>query len=148
MGLDNYEKPLIHLIRHIGKLLKDNVGSTIREREIHLGQARILEALLRNDNLNQGTIGRELRIKPATVTNQVKRMEASGLITRRKDPKDDRFMNVTLTPKGREAAIYMMDVLGNAEEEIRSVFSKKEVDSLREHLEKIRNKLGGDDPGL
>jgi len=141
-------KPLAHILNHIGKLLREKLSSDLTESGLHFGQARILEALLRNDNLNQGRIGRELQIKPATVTNQVKRMEAAGLIDRRKDPNDDRFMNVTLTPKGREAAKLILNVMIQIEQEICSVLTKKEIDMLRKPLEKVRDKLGGVAPKI
>ena len=148
MTRDNLDKPLAHLYIHIGKLLRERVSSALREGGIHFGQARILEALFRYDKLNQGKIGKGLQIKPATVTNQVKKMEAAGLVDRRHDANDDRFMNVTLTPKGREAADFMVSVMAQIEDEIRSVLTKKEIDMLRKPLEKVRNKLGGVDPSI
>jgi len=143
MTRDNSYKPLAHLLNHIGKLLREKLSSDLTARGLYFGQARILEVLLRRDNLNQGKIGRMLQIKPATVTNQVKRMEAEGLIERRKGADDDRFMNVTLTPKGREAAEYVLKVMLQIEEEICSVLTNKEIDMLRKPLEKVRDKLGG-----
>ena len=148
MTRDNPYRPLAHLLNHIGKLLREKLSSDLTESGHHFGQARILEVLLRNDNLNQGRIGRELQIRPATVTNQVKRMEATGLIDRRHDANDDRFMNVTLTPKGREAASFMVSVMAQIEDEIRSVLTKKEIDMLRKPLEKVRDKLGGVAPKI
>ena len=148
MTRDNPYRPLAHLLNHIGKLLREKLSSDLTESGLHFGQARILEVLHRNDNLNQGKIGRELQIRPATVTNQVKRMEEAGLIDRRKDANDDRFMNVTLTPKGREAASFMVSVMAQIEDEIRSVLTKKEIDMLRKPLEKVRDKLGGVDPNI
>jgi DNA-binding MarR family transcriptional regulator len=148
MARDNVYKPLAHLLNHIGKLLREKLSSDLTESGLYFGQARILEALLHNDNLNQGKIGRALQIKPATVTNQVKRMEAAGLIDRSKDVNDDRFMNVTLTPKGREAAKLILNVMIQIEQEICSVLTKKEIDMLRKPLEKVRDKLGGVAPEI
>ena len=142
MTRDISDKPLAHLFIHIGKMVRERVSSNLRQSGVHFGQARILEALLRYDKLSQGEIGNGLHIRPATVTNQVKRMEAAGWIDRRHNPKDDRFMNVTLTPKGREAANVMVSAMKQIEDEIRSILTKKETDMLRKRLEKVRNKLG------
>ena len=146
--IDIADRHLAHLFIHIGKLLREKLSGDLSERGLHFGQARILEALLRNGKLYQGKIGKQLQIKPATVTNQVKRMEAIGLIKRRKDSKDDRFMIVSLTPKGREAAKFIVDAMNQGEVEIRSVLTKKQVDMMRKPLEKIRNKLGGIGPSI
>jgi len=99
MKYKDSDKPLMHLFMHIGKLLNDRLRSDLSEGELHFGQARILVSLMRHGNLTQRTIGQGLHIKPATVTNMVKRMEASGLIERRRDANDDRIINVTLTSK-------------------------------------------------
>lgn len=141
MIYDKLDRPLAHLFMHTGRILRERVISALGKEGLFLGQGRILEALLELGKMNQGEIGKLLDIKPATVTNQVKSMEAKGLIKRRKDPKDDRFMNVTLTPEGVEAAKYMISVMIQAEEEVRSALTEKEIDVLRKPLEKLRDKF-------
>jgi len=148
MKYKDSDKPLMHLFMHIGKLLNDRLRSDLSEGELHFGQARILVSLMRHGNLTQRTIGQGLHIKPATVTNMVKRMEASGLIERRRDANDDRIINVTLTSKGKEAAKFAVKVMEQIENDIRSELSRKEIDILRHPLERIRNTLGGSDPSI
>jgi len=148
MKYENSDKPLMHLFMHIGKLLNDRLRSLLSEDGIHFGQARILVSLRHHGELTQGTIGCGLHIKPATVTNMVKKMDASGLIDRRRDANDDRIINVTLTSKGREAAAFTESVMEQIENDIRSELSKKEIDALRSPLERIRNTLGGSDPSI
>ncbi|MHA7987606.1 MarR family winged helix-turn-helix transcriptional regulator [Rathayibacter sp. CAU 1779] len=46
-------------------------------------------------------IGRALQLEPATLSPLLKRLEASGLITRERDPRDERMLRVTLTDTGR-----------------------------------------------
>jgi len=138
----------MHLFMHIGKLLNDRLRSTLSGGGIHFGQARILVSLMRHGNLTQRTIGQGLHIKPATVTNMVKRMEASGLIDRQRDADDDRIINVTLTSKGKEAAAFAESVMDQIENDIRSELSKKEIDILHNPLVKVRNILGGSDPSI
>lgn len=148
MKSDNSDKPLMHLFMHIGKLLNDRLRGSLSEGGIHFGQARILVALLHHEKLTQGAIGHGLHIKPATVTNLVKKMEASGLIDRRQDANDDRIMNVTLTSKGREAANFAVSVMEQIEDDIRSELTQKEIDKLRNPLKRVRNTLGGSDPSI
>ena len=42
-----------------------------------------------------------LSLEPATLSPLLKRLEAAGLVTRRRDPDDERAVAVTLTPAGR-----------------------------------------------
>lgn len=148
MTQENSDKPLTPLLIHIGRLLRERVTSALREGGIHYGQSRILMALLRHGKMTQGAIGNGLNIKPATVTNQVKKMEAAGLINRRQGRTDDRIMNVTLTPKGEKAANFVASVMAQSEDEICSEFTLKQIETLRKPLEKVRNTLGGTDPGI
>ncbi|NNC13414.1 MarR family transcriptional regulator [Planctomonas sp. JC2975] len=46
-------------------------------------------------------IGRALQLEPATLSPLLKRLEASGLITRERDPRDERMLRVALTDTGR-----------------------------------------------
>ncbi|NDY74399.1 hypothetical protein DO021_09235 [Desulfobacter hydrogenophilus] len=148
MTYENSNKPLMHLFMHIGKLLNDRLRSTLGEGGIHFGQARVLVSLMHHGELTQRMIGEGLDIKPATVTNMVKKMEVSKLIDRRRDKNDDRTIIVTLTSKGKEAAKFALAVMDQIEDEIRSELSQKEIETLRNPLEGVRNTLGGSDPGI
>ena len=148
MKNENSDKPLMHLFMHIGKLLNDRLRSALGEGGIHFGQARVLASLMYHGELTQRMIGDGLDIKPATVTNMVKKMESSGLIDRRRDVNDDRMIIVTLTSKGKEAAEFALTVMEQIENEIRSELGRKEIDILRNPLERVRNTLGGADPSI
>lgn len=148
MKYKNSDKPLMHLFMHIGKLLNDRFRISLDKGGIHFGQARVLTALMEQGELTQRMIGEGLDIKPATVTNMVKRMEASKLIERRRDVNDDRIIIVTLTAKGKKAAEFALTVMAQIEDDIRSELSRKDIDTLRNPLERIRNVLGGSDPNL
>lgn len=148
MSKETKDRPIMHLFMHIGKLLNDRLRSSLGEQGIHFGQARILTALQRHHRLSQREIALGLHIKPATVTNMVKKMEASELIDRNRDEGDDRIINVTLTPKGKEAAHFTEEIFQKIESEIRSEFNAEELEDLRVPLEKVRNTLGGKDPSL
>lgn len=148
MKYGDSDKPLMHLFMHIGKLLNDRLRSSLSDGGVHFGQSRVLVSLLNHGELTQKTIGEGLDIKPATVTNMVKRMEAANLIERRRDADDDRIINVTLTSKGKEAAAFALTVMEQIEDEIRSELNRKAINVLRNPLERVRNVLGGSDPKI
>ncbi len=148
MKQNKLDKPLMHLFVHIGKLIEDRFRSALSEQGIHIGQAKILTTLLSHKTLTQREIAVGLHIKPATVTNLVKKMAASELISRKRDANDDRIINVTLTQKGQEAARFTAKVISQIEDDIRSEFSQQEVESLRTPLERILNTLGGVRPSI
>ncbi len=142
------DKHLLHLLLHIGKLLNDELEVGLREYGIHGGQARILIVLHKNGPLTQVLIGRDLQIKSATVTNMAKRMEKSGLIYRQRDEGDNRVVVVSLTEKGRAAALFSMEVVDKVESRIRKVIQKEMIEMMRDPMEKLVCLMGGTRPQL
>lgn len=71
---------------------------------VTVAQAAALEALLANGPLRLGALSRRLGITPSTLTRNVERLEASGLVKREADPADARSARVALTARGRDAA--------------------------------------------
>jgi DNA-binding MarR family transcriptional regulator len=67
-------------------------------------RGRLLADMFAQGEVSQADLQRHLEVDGATVTRQVKQMEAEGLLRRRADPQDNRFTLVELTPAG-EAAV-------------------------------------------
>ena len=51
--------------------------------------------------LTVAELGRRLSLEPATLSPLLKRLEASGMVTRDRDPRDVRALAVSLTARGR-----------------------------------------------
>lgn len=60
----------------------------------------ILHELMHAGELSQSELQRRLTMEGALLTRFVKEMEATGLVTRRVDPRDNRFTLVALAPDG------------------------------------------------
>ncbi len=69
---------------------------------VAMSRLRLLSMMYAAGELSQADLQRHLEVDGATVTRQVKQLEAEGLLQRRVDPKDNRFTLVALTPAGRE----------------------------------------------
>jgi DNA-binding MarR family transcriptional regulator len=68
---------------------------------VPISRMRLLGYMFSRGELSQADLQRYLEVDGATITRQVKQMEAEGLLQRRADPKDNRFTLVALTPAGR-----------------------------------------------
>jgi len=66
-------------------------------------QYLVMLALWEDSPLRVSELSRRLSLEPATLSPLLKRLEASGLVTRAKDPKDDRALAISLTRKGVRA---------------------------------------------
>ncbi|MGB1840851.1 MAG: MarR family winged helix-turn-helix transcriptional regulator [Longimicrobiales bacterium] len=64
-------------------------------------QLRLLRQLDDTDPVMVGELADYLGVTPSTMSLNLKRLEAAGLVTRSRDPADRRVMNVLLTRDGR-----------------------------------------------
>jgi DNA-binding MarR family transcriptional regulator len=71
---------------------------------VTVAQAAALEALGAEGPTRLRDLGRRLGIAPSTLTRNLARLEASGLVEREADPEDARSARVGLTAQGRRAA--------------------------------------------
>ena len=64
-------------------------------------QYLVLHALWEEDNRTIGGIAERLSLEPSTITPLVKRLAATGLVERGRDPTDERHVRVALTNRGQ-----------------------------------------------
>ncbi|AVQ04525.1 MarR family transcriptional regulator [Caulobacter segnis] len=70
--------------------------------EITYPQYLVLSALWETDGMSVGAIGERLGLDSSNVTPLVKRMEGAGLVSRVRNPADERQVVVSLTDAGRD----------------------------------------------
>jgi len=106
-----------------------------------VAQAAALEALAEGP-MRLSDLGRRLGIAPSTLTRNLARLEASGLVEREEDGEDGRSFRVGLSRAGRRASA---EVEAQEEEFAREVLERipperraAVVDSLAELLEAVR----------
>ena len=61
-----------------------------------------LLVLWERDGLTLGDLGQRLRLDSGTLTPLLKRLERDGLVTRQRDPNDERRLRVHLTTRGED----------------------------------------------
>lgn len=105
-------------------------------------QYLVLGALWQSDGLPVGAIAERLSLESSTITPLVKRLEAAGFVTRRRNPEDERQVIVSLTEKGaamRQQSKCLTETLlersGLAVADI--IRLNREVSALRDTLRKI-----------
>jgi DNA-binding MarR family transcriptional regulator len=61
-----------------------------------------LIALFEEDGQTVGSLGEKLFLESNTLTPILKKLESMGYVERRRDPKDERQVRISLTPAGRK----------------------------------------------
>ena len=85
----------------------------------------------------QRELAEAVGIEGPTLTHHLNRMEAAGLVTRRRDPENRRVHRVELTDDGQAAFFRLLDTVVAFDERLRAGFSDGELASLRDFLERI-----------
>ncbi|OYW59211.1 MAG: MarR family transcriptional regulator [Bosea sp. 12-68-7] len=83
-----------HAFNRLYKPLLDELGLTYP-------QYLVMVTLWERDDRTVGEIGEQLFLESNTLTPLLKRMEAAGLVSRSRDPADERQVRLRLTDEGR-----------------------------------------------
>ena len=98
---------------------------------MHRAQATVLCKLFMQDGLTQSEIAQQLAVQGATVTDMLQRMEENKLVTRRRDPEDNRLVRVYLTEEGRKRERAITEQFLKLESHIFEAFDEHERAQLR-----------------
>jgi DNA-binding MarR family transcriptional regulator len=98
-------------------------------------QYLVVLELLDGAPVSVGVLGARLGMDTGTITPLVKRLEASGMVSRTRDPADERRVMVDLTPRGRALESEVRGIT----DKIKTVcqLTDADMDELRRTLEAL-----------
>lgn len=112
------------------------------EHAVHAGQDYLIELLVETeDGLTVGEIAERIGIETPTVVRTVQRMEAGGLVAKRRDPRDGRRSRIQLTATGRNVAPDVQAALRGVERRATRGLSADEREQLLALLSRVRANL-------
>jgi DNA-binding MarR family transcriptional regulator len=83
------------------KALRAVADGAMRRHGLHEGQNHLLAVLWERDGRTPGEIAAALHVTTPTVVKMATRMADAGLLTRRRDDRDNRLVRLWLTDAGR-----------------------------------------------
>jgi DNA-binding MarR family transcriptional regulator len=101
MALDS-DHELILLITRTTKQIREATAVVLARYGCQPPQNLLLDALAVRDGQTPGELARHLQVAGPTAVKMAQRMEANGLVARRRDDPDERLVRVYLTERGRE----------------------------------------------
>jgi DNA-binding MarR family transcriptional regulator len=104
-------------------------------------EALVLLTFSRNGSLPLGKMGERLQVHPTSVTSIVDRLEAAGLVVRRRHPEDGRAVLAEITEEGRTLVERATQDLVAAEFALPSMESG-DLAALSELLKPVRHRAG------
>jgi MarR family transcriptional regulator, organic hydroperoxide resistance regulator len=117
---------------------RGNVGASLAEVGLHVGQEMVLVELWDEDGLRGGDLAARLGVEPPTVTKMLGRLERCGLVERRQDQEDARSFRVYLTDEGRSLEERVAVCWERVEERLLAGMSVGERRSLDQLLARVR----------
>ncbi|MFJ7664418.1 MarR family winged helix-turn-helix transcriptional regulator [Lysinibacillus sp. NPDC097162] len=108
---------------------------------ISASRYELLHQLYKTEEINQSTLQKAVNIDSGAITRHLKQLEASGMVTRRRNPTDNRVIFVRLTDEGRK------QIVGYKKEKVRFVnqilhgFNQEELESLSVMLNRMQNNI-------
>jgi MarR family transcriptional regulator for hemolysin len=86
----------------------------------------------------QRDLAEAVGVEGPTLTHHLNRMEAQGLVTRRRDPANRRAHLVELTEAGQAAFAGLLQTVIAFDARLRAGFSDEELTTLRDFLDRLR----------
>ncbi|AQU80196.1 MarR family winged helix-turn-helix transcriptional regulator [Planococcus kocurii] len=108
---------------------------------ISASRYELLYQLYKTAEINQSTLQKAVNIDGAAITRHLKQLEADGMVTRRRNPADNRVIFVRLTQQGREQIVgYRKENVGFVTQMLND-FTTEEVDTLSDMLTRMQHNI-------
>jgi len=134
------------LVHDVGRLLRRLVDAKAQSLGLTSAQWRVLSAVSRAEHqnqepLNQATLADQMDVEPITLSRQIDRMEAAGMIERRPDPADRRAYRLFLTEEARPLVAKFRAVAADCVSQALAGVTDAEIDLVNDVLSRIRANL-------
>jgi DNA-binding MarR family transcriptional regulator len=120
------------------KALRAAADAAMRRHGLHLGQDHLLAVLWRQDGRTPGEVAAMLNVTTPNVVKAATRMAAAGLLTRRRDDRDNRLVRLWLTDAARALQAPIERERRLLEEQVTADLTDAEREHLLSALTKIR----------
>lgn len=127
----NVREVLQLLVRRFGLLQKDSAQCC----GISVLQSHIIYEVSRRTNLSLNELSEALSVDTSTLSRQVQQLVESGLINRTPDPKDRRYVVLSLTEAGEKQSTAIAEQMGDY---IQHLFSHIPLEKQAQVLDSLR----------
>ena len=126
------------LLNDTSRLMRRRFDGYARALGVTRAQWQTLLGISRNEGINQAGLADRLEIENITLCRMVDRLEESGLVERRADPKDRRVWRLHLTAKSMPVIAQLHDIASRLQSEMAAGLSAEEQALLEDLLMRVR----------
>jgi MarR family transcriptional regulator for hemolysin len=136
VGPPDTEPVGLHLAR-VAKVVGRAFDESLEQAGGSLPQWLVLVSLKSAQHKAQRSLAEAVGIEGATLTHHLARMEAAGLVTRRRDPDNRRVQHVELTAAGEAMFTTLRACVVEFDARLRRDFSDRDVQQLGRLLDRL-----------
>ncbi len=119
------------------KLWTEYMRSIALESGIPDSYRMVLTYLLYNPQANPKEIARYRNIRMSSVSQIVKEMERDGYLEKKTDATDQRYVRLTLTPKGQECARRLQEKVDAADARTLQLFGEEREQEIMDAMDEL-----------
>jgi MarR family transcriptional regulator, transcriptional regulator for hemolysin len=134
-------EPIGLLLTRTAKVVSRAFDEALTEAGGSLPTWLVLVSLMGQEHGAQRDLAAAVGIEGPTLTHHLNRMEADGLVTRRRDPDNRRAHRVELTGDGEAAFRRLLRTVAAFDARLRAGFSDRELTALRGVLDRLRTNV-------
>lgn len=138
-GTEEEERALNTFIRFTRAFdtVDQKIGATFRAHDLTSGQFGVLETLYHLGPLHQGALGEKLLQSKGNISTIISNLEERGLVVRRRDEADRRYVKVHLTGEGRQLIAEIFPAHVQRIAETLGVLDDEEIEELGRLCKKL-----------
>jgi MarR family transcriptional regulator, transcriptional regulator for hemolysin len=135
------EEPIGLLLTRTAKVVSRAFDDALTEAGGSLPAWLVLVSLEGQAHGAQREIAEAVGVEGPTLTHHLNRMEAAGLVTRRRDPDNRRAHRVELTDAGEAAFRRLLQTVAAFDARLRAGLADRELTALRGLLDRLRTNV-------
>lgn len=141
------DKPLMLTMKETYKIWADYMKYISVDVGVPDSYRMVLTFLLRNPGASQKEIAFHRNITMASVSQIIKNMQYEGYLEKKTDSRDQRYVQLYLTDKGKECAKQIRDRMDSADEKISKLFTPEKERLMKQLLAELSEILKKEFPG-
>ncbi|MFL6244140.1 MAG: MarR family winged helix-turn-helix transcriptional regulator [Acidimicrobiia bacterium] len=139
------EEPIGLLLTRTAKVVSRAFDEALTQAGGSLPAWLVLVSLEGQAHGAQRELAEAVGVEGPTLTHHLNRMEAGGLVTRRRDPDNRRAHRVELTDAGKATFRRLLQTVATFDARLRAGLSDRELTALRGLLDRLRTNVAGPD---
>jgi DNA-binding MarR family transcriptional regulator len=136
------------VLHETARLLSKRYDQRAKSLGLTRAQIQVLAYLVYHEGINQAGLAELIEMEPISLARLIDRMEQSGWVERRPDPRDRRAWRLYITDKAKPVFAEMIAIGAEVRGEALAGFTEAERDQVMELLMRVRRNLserGGED---